>query len=47
LGDPLRRIAFAEPDITEEEIAAVGDCLRSGWLTSGPNVVAFEDAFAK
>ena len=47
MGDPLRRIAFAEPDITEEEIAAVGECLRSGWLTSGPNVLAFEEAFAK
>lgn len=32
--------------ITEAEISAVTDCLRSGWLTTGPLVRQFEDQFA-
>jgi perosamine synthetase len=39
-------IPFARPDIGEEEIAAVVDTLRSGWLSMGPKTVAFERAFA-
>jgi dTDP-4-amino-4,6-dideoxygalactose transaminase len=39
-------ISFARPDISEEEIVAVVETLRSGWLTSGPRVDAFERAFA-
>lgn len=38
-------IPFARPDITEEEIAAVSDALRSGWLTSGSKVEQFEKEF--
>lgn len=30
----------------EDDIAAVVECLRSGWLTSGPKVKEFEAAFA-
>lgn len=37
---------LARPDLDEDDIAAVADCLRSGWLTSGPKVKAFEAAFA-
>lgn len=33
--------------ITEEDIDAVLDCLRSGWLTMGPRVEAFERRFAE
>lgn len=33
--------------ITDEDIEAVLDCLRSGWLTMGPRVQAFERAFAE
>lgn len=40
------RIPFAQPDIGDEEIAAVVDTLRSGWLSVGPKVVAFEERFA-
>jgi len=32
--------------ITEDDIEAVLDCLRTGWLTMGPRVRAFERAFA-
>lgn len=40
-------IPFALPDIGEEEITSVVQCLRSGWLTSGPKVKQFEEEFAK
>lgn len=40
------RIPFAVPDIGEEEIAAVVESLRSGWLTTGPNAAAFEREFS-
>ncbi|MES2324788.1 MAG: DegT/DnrJ/EryC1/StrS family aminotransferase [Pseudomonadota bacterium] len=39
-------LPFALPDIGEEEIAAVVDCLRSGWVTTGPKTRQFEKAFA-
>lgn len=35
-------LPFSKPSIDEATIAAVGDVLRSGWLTSGPKVQAFE-----
>ncbi|MFW5828608.1 MAG: DegT/DnrJ/EryC1/StrS family aminotransferase, partial [Alkalispirochaeta sp.] len=37
---------FARPSIGEDEIAAVGDVLRSGWLTTGKEAFAFESEFA-
>lgn len=40
-------IPFALPDITEAEVQAVADTVRSGWLTTGPNAAAFEQEFAK
>ncbi len=40
-------LPFHLPAIGEEEISAVVDVLRSGWLTTGPKVHAFEDTFAK
>jgi dTDP-4-amino-4,6-dideoxygalactose transaminase len=38
-------VPFFRPDIGEQEIAEVVDTLRSGWLTTGPKVRAFEEAF--
>jgi dTDP-4-amino-4,6-dideoxygalactose transaminase len=35
-------LPFAKPVIDEATIAAVGDVLRSGWITSGPKVQEFE-----
>jgi len=35
-------LPFARPTIDEETIAGVADVLRSGWITSGPQVKAFE-----
>ena len=43
MSDPL---PFALPDITELEIDAVAEALRSGWITSGPRAREFEEAFA-
>ena len=39
-------LPFAKPCISEAAIQAVADVLRSGWITSGPKVVAFEQAMA-
>lgn len=35
-------LPFSKPTIDEATITAVGDVLRSGWITSGPKVQAFE-----
>ena len=39
-------IPFALPLIGEEEVEAVSETLRSGWITTGPKVKEFEKAFA-
>jgi dTDP-4-amino-4,6-dideoxygalactose transaminase len=41
------RVPFFRPDIRDEEIAEVVEALRSGWLTTGPRVKRFEEAFAR
>lgn len=38
-------IPFHQPDIDDDDIQAVVDTLRSGWLTTGPQVKRFEEAF--
>ena len=35
-------IPFSPPDITEEEIQAVAEVMRSGWLTTGPKTKELE-----
>ena len=40
-------VPFFRPSIGDEEIAEVVDCLRSGWVTTGPRARAFEEAFAE
>lgn len=39
-------LPFTRPSIDEETIAEVADVLRSGWITSGPQVQAFEAALS-
>lgn len=39
-------LPFALPEIGEEEIEAVVECLRSGWVTTGPKTKQFEKEFA-
>lgn len=41
------KYALSEPDLGEPEIAAVVDCVQSGWLSMGPRARAFETAFAE
>jgi len=40
-------LPFYVPDITEDEIQAVVETLRSGWLTTGAKARQFEEDFAR
>ena len=40
-------LSFQPPAVGEEEIAAVAETIRSGWLTSGPNAAELERRFAE
>src|SRR3954471_9148486 len=42
-----RFLPFALPDMDEAEVTAVSEVIRSGWLTTGAKVRAFEAAFAE
>jgi len=42
-----RNIAIALPSTGEEEWLALRESIESGWLSQGPKVKAFEDAFAE
>lgn len=46
VGEVPAFLPFALPDIGDEEIAAVVECLRSGWVTTGPKTRQFEQEFA-
>src|SRR5688500_5886775 len=41
------QLGFQPPAIGEEEIAAVADALRSGWLTTGPRAALLEERMAE
>ena len=41
------KIPFSPPDITEKEINAVAEALRSGWITTGPRTKEFERRIAE
>lgn len=38
-------LVFGSPLIEEPEIAEVAECLRSGWISTGPRVGRFEEMF--
>ena len=40
-------LPFSRPSIAETEIAAVGDVLRSGWITTGPKNAELEKRFCE
>ena len=42
----MRNIPFSPPDITQTEIDAVVEVLKSGWITTGPKTKAFEKGIA-
>ncbi|HXI03611.1 MAG TPA: DegT/DnrJ/EryC1/StrS family aminotransferase [Candidatus Saccharimonadales bacterium] len=46
-AEELRGVPFCRPDVTEEEIQEVVRAIRSGWITTGPKVREFEEAFAR
>ena len=48
-GAPVRSevLPYGRQSITEADIEAVADVLRSDWLTTGPKVGEFEEAFAE
>ena len=39
-------LPLSRPSIGPAEVAAVTECLESGWITGGPRVQRFEEAFA-
>lgn len=43
----VKPVPFHVPAIEEEEIQAVAEALRSGWISTGPKTKCFEEAFAK
>ncbi len=43
----MRGLPLARPDLGEEEVEAVIEVIRSGWLTMGPRTQEFEEAFAE
>ena len=43
----MRNIPFSPPDMSEAEIQAVSEALRSGWITTGPKTKLFEQRIAK
>ncbi len=47
-GRPVRQslLPYGHQSIDEEDIQAVTDVLRSDWITTGPKVAEFEEAFA-
>lgn len=42
----MRKILFSPPDFTDQEIEAVADTMRSGWITTGPRTKEFEAKIA-
>lgn len=40
-------LPFSKPSIDEQDIYAVEEVLRSGWITTGKNAVKFEEEFSK
>lgn len=40
-------LPFARPSISEEDVAAVTETLRSGWITTGAGCADFEDAVCR
>src|SRR5260370_11511900 len=47
-GTPVRKtlLPYGRQSVGEDDIQAVVDVLRSDWLTTGPKVGEFEEAFA-
>ncbi len=46
-NEDLKPLPFALPEIGQEEIDLVTECMKSGWLTTGPKAKQFEADFAE
>ena len=44
---PEWRVPLADVEVSEEEIAAVAETYRSGWLSMGPRTEELEERFAE
>ena len=42
----MKKIPYGRQNITDEDIQAVVEVLKSDWLTQGPDIKKFEDSFA-
>ncbi|MBX9810250.1 MAG: DegT/DnrJ/EryC1/StrS family aminotransferase, partial [Burkholderiales bacterium] len=42
----MNYLPFTRPTLDEETIQGVAEVLRSGWITSGPQVLALERALS-
>ena len=40
-------LPFSKPSISENDVSAVSEVLRSGWITTGAKAAEFEDTFKK
>jgi dTDP-4-amino-4,6-dideoxygalactose transaminase len=45
--EKVTEVPFHHAAVGEEEVAAVAEVIRSGWLTMGPKTIEFEEQFAK
>ena len=43
----MKFLPYCQPSIGKEEIKAVVEVLKSGWLTMGPKTIEFEKSIAK
>lgn len=43
----MKKIPYGRQNITEQDISAVIEVLKSDWLTQGPKIAEFEEAFAQ
>lgn len=39
-------LPYCRPQVDDAELAAISECIRNGWLTTGPKVREFEEHFA-
>jgi dTDP-4-amino-4,6-dideoxygalactose transaminase len=46
MTNAFRTVPFFRPSIGQAEIDAVTNCMKSGWLTTGPHARAFEQEFS-